>query len=64
MNVQVLFHDNCFDGAASAAVFTRFYRERVRPDATFTYRGLSHQAGGAGIDPSVFTGDENVPYWI
>ncbi|WP_309891256.1 hypothetical protein [Archangium sp.] len=60
MNVQVLFHDNCFDGAASAAVFTRFYRERVRPDATFTYRGLSHQAGGAAIDPTVFTGDENV----
>ncbi|HZH77561.1 MAG TPA: hypothetical protein VEY88_16165 [Archangium sp.] len=60
MNVQVLFHDNCFDGAASAAVFTRFYRERVRPDATFTYRGLSHQAGGAAIDPAVFTGDENV----
>src|SRR5688572_1251923 len=59
MNVQVLFHDNCFDGAASAAVFTRFYRERVRPDATFTYRGLSHQAGAEGIDAAVFTGDEN-----
>jgi hypothetical protein len=60
MNVQVLFHDSCFDGAASAAVFTRFYRERVRPDARFSYRGLSHQAGGAAIDPAVFTGDENV----
>src|SRR5687767_5382726 len=59
MNVQVLFHDNCFDGAASAAVFTRFYRERIRADATFTYRGLAHQAGGAAIDPAVFTGDEN-----
>lgn len=59
MNVQVLFHDNCFDGAASAAVFTRFYRERVHPEAHFTYRGLSHQAGGAPIDPAVFTGAEN-----
>jgi hypothetical protein len=60
MNVHVLFHDSCFDGAASAAVFSRFYRERIRPDAHFTYRGLSHQAGGAGIEPAVFTGDENV----
>lgn len=60
MNVQVLFHDSCFDGAASAAVFTRFYRERIRPDARFSYRGLSHQAGGAAIDPAVFSGDENV----
>jgi hypothetical protein len=59
MNVHVLFHDSCFDGAASAAVFTRFYRERVQAEARFTYRGLSHQAGGAAIDPTVFTGDEN-----
>ena len=59
MNVQVLFHDNCFDGAASAAVFTRFYRERIRPEASFTYRGLSHKPGAEGIDPAVFTGDEN-----
>ncbi|ATB27426.1 hypothetical protein [Melittangium boletus] len=58
MNVQVLFHDNCFDGAASAAVFTRFYRERVRADARFSYRGLSHTAGGAPIDASVFSGAE------
>ncbi|MBU8899496.1 hypothetical protein KRR26_28160 [Corallococcus sp. M34] len=59
MNVQVLFHDNCFDGAASAAVFTRFYRERVRADASFTYQGLNHKPGAEGIDPSVFTGDVN-----
>jgi hypothetical protein len=55
----VLFHDNCFDGAASAAVFTRFYRERIRPDATFRYQGLTHKPGAEGIDPAVFTGDEN-----
>lgn len=60
MHVQVLFHDNCFDGAASAAVFTRFYRERVRADVTFSYQGLTHKAGGEGISPEVFTGDENV----
>lgn len=60
MNVHVLFHDNCFDGAASAAVFSRFYRERIQPEARFSYRGLSHQAGGAPIDAAVFSGEENV----
>lgn len=59
MHVHVLFHDACFDGAASAAVFTRFYRERFHPQARFTYQGLTHQAGGAPVDPAVFTGDEN-----
>lgn len=59
MNVHVLFHDNCFDGAASAAVFSRFYRETQRRDVTFTYGGLAHKAGGSPIDPSEFKGDEN-----
>lgn len=60
MNVQVLFHDSCFDGAASAAVFSRFYRERIRPDAAFRYLGLNHKPGAEGIDPAVFSGEENV----
>jgi hypothetical protein len=59
MRCRVLFHDNCFDGAASAAVFSRFYRERIHPDAELEYRGLSHKAGGAPIDESVFGPDEN-----
>jgi hypothetical protein len=59
MRMHVLFHDNCFDGAASAAVFSRFFRARIRPDAQLTYQGLSHQAGGASIPASVFQGDEN-----
>jgi hypothetical protein len=57
--MHILFHDNCFDGAASAAVFARFYRSRLRPDAVFSYQGLSHQAGGKPIPASVFQGDEN-----
>ena len=57
--VQVLFHDNCFDGAASAAVFTRFFRERIAPGARFGYQGLSHQAGGSAVDPALLTGDVN-----
>lgn len=59
MRMKVLFHDSCFDGAASAAVFTRFYRERIRPDAQFAYQGLAHKAGAAEIDPALFDGDEN-----
>ena len=59
MRMHVLFHDNCFDGAASAAVFSRFYRERIRKDGTLTYQGLSHQAGGAPVPESAFQGDEN-----
>ena len=59
MRLKVLFHDNCFDGAASAAVFTRFYREKVNPDADISYQGLHHTPGGAPIDDSVFDGDEN-----
>ncbi|HLT28480.1 MAG TPA: hypothetical protein VK013_00430 [Myxococcaceae bacterium] len=60
MRLKVLFHDNCFDGACSAAVFSRFYEERMRPGATLAYEGLSHKAGGAPIDSGVFGDGENV----
>jgi len=59
MRMKVLFHDSCFDGAASAAVFTRFYRERVRGDAEFAYQGLAHKGGAEELDPALFDGDEN-----
>src|SRR5712692_8157846 len=59
MKLKVLFHDNCFDGAASAAVFSRFYLERINPSAELAYEGLAHQAGGKAIDESLFSGDEN-----
>ena len=59
MRLKVLFHDNCFDGASSAAVFTRFYLEKVNPGATVEYQGLAHKAGAEGVDPGCFTGDEN-----
>jgi hypothetical protein len=57
LKVRVFYHDKCFDGTASAAVFTRFYRERIR-DAEFQYTGLVHRAG-ALFDESQFDGDEN-----
>jgi oligoribonuclease NrnB/cAMP/cGMP phosphodiesterase (DHH superfamily) len=59
MKLKVLYHDNCFDGAASAAVFSRFYRERIEPSDELIYEGLAHQAGGRPVDERVFTGDQN-----
>jgi hypothetical protein len=56
--VKVLFHDGCFDGAASAAVFTRFYRERVDDKATFTYQGLAHKRNDP-LDERLFDGEQN-----
>jgi hypothetical protein len=59
LRVRVFYHDKCFDGACSAAVFSRFYRERIQSDVEFTFSGLLHRAG-ALFDPSKFDGDENV----
>src|SRR5216684_8512136 len=58
IRVRVFFHDKCFDGASSAAVFSRFYRERIRADAEFIFTGLVHRAG-ALFDEEKFDGDEN-----
>lgn len=59
MKVRVFFHGKCFDGASSAALFSRFYRERIRKDAAFQFTGLVHRAG-ALFDETEFDGDENV----
>ncbi len=58
MRVRVFYHDKCFDGACSAALFSRFYRERIRSDVNFVYSGLLHRAG-ALFDEKQFDGDEN-----
>lgn len=59
MKVRVCFHNRCFDGACSAAVFSRFYREVVNRGAEFLYQGLFHRAGQL-FDEEAFDGDENV----
>jgi len=59
LRVRVFYHDKCFDGASSAALFSRFYRERIRGDADFIYSGLLHRAG-ALFDEKQFDGEENV----
>ena len=58
MKVKVFYHDKCFDGACSAALFARFYQERIREDVEFIFSGLLHRAG-ALFDEADFTGDEN-----
>jgi hypothetical protein len=58
MQVRVFYHDKCFDGACSASLFTRFHRECIEPNASYTYHGLVHRAG-ALFDESEFTGDQN-----
>ena len=58
MRVRVFYHDKCFDGASSAALFARFYRERIRNDAEFSFSGLLHRAGALFEDVN-FDGEEN-----
>ena len=45
MNCRVFYHDNCFDGACSASLFTRFHRECIGTADSFDYHGLVHRAG-------------------
>ena len=58
MKVRVFYHDKCFDGASSAALFSRFYRERIRSDVQFVFSGLLHRAGSL-FNEKDFDGDEN-----
>ena len=57
MKLRLLYHGHCFDGVASAATFTRFYQERIHPDAEVNYGGLLHRPGNL-FDLALFDGDE------
>lgn len=43
--LKIFFHDNCFDGAASAALFADFYRTRHGSDAEVRLQGVQHKPG-------------------
>jgi len=58
VRVKVFYHDRCFDGASSAALFSRFYAERIRNNAAFVFSGLLHRAGSL-FNEADFDGDEN-----
>jgi len=57
--VRLCFHDRCFDGTASAAIFYRFYRERFHANAEFHFTGMAHRSVQPW-EPGLFDGDENV----
>jgi len=58
MKLRILYHGHCFDGVASAAVFTRFYKARVNSSARVEYTSLLHRPGQL-FDEEMFDGDEN-----
>ncbi|MBZ5611521.1 MAG: phosphoesterase [Acidobacteriia bacterium] len=58
MRVRILYHDHCFDGAASAAFFSRFYEAKFAPDAQFEFTGLAHKASQL-FEDRLFDGDVN-----
>lgn len=58
MKLRLLYHGHCFDGVASAATFTRFYKERIHPEAEVSYAGLLHRPGNL-FDLELLDGDEN-----
>ena len=59
VKVRLCFHDRCFDGAASSAVFYRFFRDRIHPGAEFHFTGMTHRARHP-FEGGIFDGDENV----
>src|SRR5689334_21555186 len=58
MRLRVLYHDHCFDGAASAAYFIRFMAGVFHPKAEFGYTGIMHKASQM-FEPELFDGEEN-----
>ena len=59
MRLKVLYHGNCFDGCASAALFSRFFAEREGPRLEETrFVPLHHQPGDA-FPKDAFDGDVN-----
>jgi hypothetical protein len=58
MKVRILYHDHCFDGAASAAFFSRFVEVKFYPGCEFVFTGMAHKASQL-FDDSLFDGDAN-----
>lgn len=71
--LKIFFHDNCFDGTASAAVFSDFYLKHVDEHAEIRYQGVQHQNGdpfeGLALDADDhacldFRYDERMTWWF
>jgi hypothetical protein len=59
MHVVVATHGHCFDGLASAVVFTRMLRAVEGPSLRFTYRGCGYGDGQPTATEAMLSGDEN-----
>jgi len=61
VRLRVLYHGNCFDGCSSAAIFSRFYREKVADRSVeVLFRPLEHKGDAQPFSGDCFDGDENV----
>jgi hypothetical protein len=58
MDFRVLHHNQCFDGACSAAVFTKLHRECAGGADAYEYAGLAH-GKLAELPETIFGPDEN-----
>ncbi len=43
--LKIFFHDHCFDGVSSAAMFSRFYRQAIDQRAEVIAVGMAHKDG-------------------
>jgi len=59
MHVVVATHGHCFDGLASAVVFTRLVRKIEGEKAAFTYRACGYGEGQLTPTDDVLSGDQN-----
>ncbi len=59
MKIVIGYHGHCFDGMASAAVLSRFFRAREGRAVSIGYRGLDHQPGGSFVPEEILTGEQN-----
>ncbi|CAN5299418.1 hypothetical protein BH09MYX1_BH09MYX1_55950 [soil metagenome] len=59
--VVVATHGHCFDGLASAVIFTKLYEHlNGAGSAEFRYFGAGYGPGQNGVDPTLLDGDDNV----
>jgi hypothetical protein len=59
MKLVVATHGHCFDGLASAALFTRLVEKTRAGTIDFTYRACGYGGGQARPDGAMLSGDEN-----
>ncbi|HLU68448.1 MAG TPA: hypothetical protein VKZ63_19320 [Kofleriaceae bacterium] len=58
MRLKIFFHDNCFDGATSAALFAAFYRGARDPGVEVALQGVQHRRGDP-FEGLALDGDDN-----